>query len=93
MMTYNELTNKYDVVDLTNSLKLSDLMSELPQNCIFIKGKTGCGGTTLALKSSDKYLIIMPYISNVRNKEVTKLGAFVYNGDYSQIDKNCNIRR
>lgn len=88
MMTYNELTNKYDVVDLTNSLKLSDLMSELPQNCIFIKGKTGCGGTTLALKSSDKYLIIMPYISNVRNKEVTKLGAFVYNGDYSQIDKN-----
>lgn len=88
MMNYNELTGEYDVVDLTNSLKLSDLMSELPKNCVFLKGKTGCGGTTLALRSSENYLILMPYISNVKNKEVTESGAFVYNGDYSQIDKN-----
>lgn len=88
MIEFNEITGEYDVVDLTNSLKLSDLMSELPKNCIFLKGKTGCGGTTLALKSSENYLILMPYISNVKNKEVTENGAFVYNGDYSQIDKN-----
>lgn len=31
----NPLTGKYDVVDLTNSLKLSDLMSELPKTVYF----------------------------------------------------------
>lgn len=82
---YNQLTGEYDIVDLTNSLKLSDIMESLPKNCIFLKGKPGCGGTTLALHSSEKYLILMPYISNVKNKEVSEEGAFVYTGNYSQI--------
>lgn len=86
----NPLTGKYDVVDLTNSLKLSDLMSELPKNCIFLKGKTGCGGTTLALRSDEPYIILMPFISNVKNKELTENGAFIYNGDYTDLQNKPN---
>lgn len=84
----NPLTGKYDVVDLTNSLKLGDVMDSLPKNCVFLKGKTGCGGTTLALRSSEPYIILMPYISNVKNKELTEEGAFVYSGDYSSLEGN-----
>lgn len=28
---------------------LAEKMKDLPMNCLFDKGKTGCGGTTIAL--------------------------------------------
>jgi hypothetical protein len=40
----------------------------LPPKCIFDKGKTGCGGTTIALTSSDNYVIAVPFIALVKNK-------------------------
>lgn len=82
-LNLNPLTGMYDLIDLNNSRHLSDFIDELPKNCIFIKGKTGCGGTTLALHSKEKYLILMPFVSSVRNKQAKEAGAFIYNGDYS----------
>lgn len=47
---------------------LSDKISELPKNCLFDKGKVGCGGTTLAIEGSEPYVIAVPYASLVENK-------------------------
>lgn len=47
---------------------LSEVMNELPENCIFNKGKVGCGGTTIAINSADNYIIIVPFISLIDSK-------------------------
>ena len=47
---------------------LSDLRKELPVNCLFDKGKVGCGGTTLAIESNVPYVICVPFVSLVDNK-------------------------
>ena len=47
---------------------LSEFMEELPENCIFNKVLTGCGGTTVALKSKSKYVICVPFVSLIENK-------------------------
>lgn len=44
-------------------------MEELPINYIFEKGKTGCGGTELAIRNSKPTIIAMPYVSLVKNKK------------------------
>lgn len=43
-------------------------MTELPTNCMFYKGITGCGGTELALRDGKHTIIAMPFISLVGNK-------------------------
>jgi len=43
-------------------------MQEIPVNCIFDKGITGCGGTELALSNNKNTIIAMPYVSLVQNK-------------------------
>lgn len=47
---------------------LSEVMTELPKNCLFDKGKVGCGGTTIALTSKENYIICVPFVSLIRNK-------------------------
>jgi hypothetical protein len=47
---------------------LSDFMTELPVNCLFDKGKTGCGGTTTALEDKKNTIIAMPYVNVIKNK-------------------------
>lgn len=47
---------------------LSEAMSELPKNCLFDKGKVGCGGTTIALTNSENYVIAVPFVSLIENK-------------------------
>ena len=44
---------------------------EIPTNCIFNKGKTGCGGTELAINQRGHTIIAMPYVNLVKNKEIT----------------------
>jgi hypothetical protein len=51
-----------------NSKYLSDFMNELPANCVFNKGVTGCGGTTLELRANRPSIIAMPTISLINNK-------------------------
>jgi len=43
-------------------------MTEIPPNCIFDKGRTGCGGTELALTNGKHTIIVMPYVNLVVNK-------------------------
>jgi len=48
-----------------------DLFQEkgLPSNCLFDKGKTGCGGTTIALAPEQgDYVIAVPFIALILNK-------------------------
>lgn len=47
---------------------LSEVVRALPKNCLFDKGKVGCGGTSLAIESEDAYVICVPFISLVENK-------------------------
>lgn len=48
---------------------LSQLYSELPSNCLFNKGITGCGGTTVEINSQRNSIICVPNISLVLNKQ------------------------
>lgn len=48
---------------------LSECIKELPSNCIFNKGITGSGGTTLEIKSNRHSIICVPNISLVLNKQ------------------------
>ena len=60
---------------------LSDVMTELPVNCLFNKGITGCGGTTIALNNSIPTVICVPYISLADNKadqSKTNKGLYPY---------------
>ena len=47
---------------------LSDIMQELPVNCLFNKGKTGCGGTELVLRGKKNAIIAVPYVNLILNK-------------------------
>ena len=43
-------------------------MEDLPHNCIFNKVVTGCGGTTVALKNDEDYIIAVPTTELIINK-------------------------
>ena len=47
---------------------LSENLSDLPHNVIFGKSIVGCGGTTIAIRNQENYIITVPYVSLVQNK-------------------------
>lgn len=51
---------------------LSDFMDKLPSNCIFLKGATGVGGTSLALADDSNCIIAMPTRNTVESKRVIR---------------------
>jgi len=53
----------------SNLKYLSDVISEIPSGYIINKGATGCGGTTMELKSNRDSIIVMPFINVIKNKE------------------------
>lgn len=53
---------------MKTNIYLSDLINELPINCLFDKGKVGCGGTSLAIECNKPYVICVPFVSLVENK-------------------------
>lgn len=44
------------------------ILDDLPYNCIFNKVVTGCGGTTIALKNGENYVIAVPTTELIENK-------------------------
>lgn len=66
---------------------LGQLWVRLPNKCILNKGVTGCGGTTVELKSNRNSIILVPTVELVRNKTDLKNGIFGLSGDI----KNTNI--
>lgn len=59
---------------------LSEAISNLPSNCLFDKGKVGCGGTTIALKNNQPYVIAVPFRSLIDNK-VSQYNGLVFGVD------------
>jgi hypothetical protein len=49
-------------------LSESKNIKQLPKNCLFDKGRVGCGGTTLAIESNEPYVIAVPFVSLIENK-------------------------
>lgn len=47
---------------------LSDEFNNIPSRCLFNKGITGCGGTTLEIESKRNSVILVPNINLVLNK-------------------------
>ena len=45
----------------------------LPPKCIFDKGKVGCGGTTIALRSLQDYVIAVPFVAMIKSKVLGEL--------------------
>jgi len=47
---------------------LDEIMDDLPDNVRFNKKVTGCGMTSVALENDVRYVVVMPYVSLVKNK-------------------------
>ena len=53
-------------------------MEDLPQNCIFNKVVTGCGGTTIVLFNERDYIISVPTTELITNKTgLTEAGVTI----------------
>ena len=48
---------------------LSEVITELPNDCLFMKGSVGAGGTTIALTENRNTIIAVPYTEMIKNKE------------------------
>lgn len=69
----SQVVSGHGIHDIDCKIYLSEFLSDLGDNCIFEKGSTGCGGTTLALNQNDRHVIIaMPTKNTVESKEVIR---------------------
>jgi hypothetical protein len=81
-MTIN--TKLYVQIDCGNKKYLSEVEAfkdGLPKNCLFHKGMTGVGGTTIALNDDYPTVICLPFKSVIDNKvhqSMDKPGSFIY---------------
>lgn len=69
-------------IKIKNCRYLSEFISELPSNCLINKGITGCGGTTVELKSKRNSIILCPSKNLVTSKSE--------NSPYLGVDGNVN---
>ncbi|MEI6847020.1 MAG: hypothetical protein WCK32_03130 [Chlorobiaceae bacterium] len=67
-MSQNEENYSFTVPEGESYLSIENYPYGLPPNCIFDKGKVGCGATTIALKCQHDYVIAVPLIFLIRNK-------------------------
>ena len=56
-------------------------MTEIPTNCVFNKGITGCGATTLAIKQPGNTILAMPFVGLVDNKVASNPELLGIHGD------------
>lgn len=56
----------------TDMVYLSDFLQELPNDCVFLKGVTGCGATSLALADRNHCIIALPTRNTVMSKWVIR---------------------
>lgn len=64
------MSEKTVIPALKGTKYLSEIQNftQIPENCLFNKGITGCGATELAICNSIPTIIAMPTIELVRNK-------------------------
>jgi len=51
-----------------NTKYLSEYLEDLPHNVIFGKNLVGSGGTTIAIRNKENYIIAVPYVTLIQNK-------------------------
>lgn len=56
------------MITLNKGQYLSDVMDEIPSNCILSKRIPGCGATTLELKANRNSIIIVPNVPVIKSK-------------------------
>lgn len=69
-------------IHIDRNCYLSEILSLVPTHCLINKGITGCGGTTLELKSERNSIILCPTKNLVTSK--SSLGYFGVDGDVSK---------
>lgn len=64
------MSEKTIIPALKGTKYLSEIknFTQIPENCLFDKGRTGCGAIELAIRNSLPTIIAMPTIEQVRNK-------------------------
>lgn len=77
---------------------LSEVMPVLPPNCLFDKGRVGCGGTSIAIEGDDAYVIAVPYTALIKDKVAQYNGELPHERYHGQIcgvmagvDEDCVI--
>ena len=68
----------------SNNHFLLDFIDKLPSHCLINKGITGCGGTTVELKSKRNSIILCPTKNLVTSKSA--LGYFGVDGDVTKTE-------
>jgi len=63
------MKDRVKYINAGSSQYLGDFMKDLPENVMLNKVITGCGGTTVALKSKHPYVIAVPFNTLRENKE------------------------
>ena len=56
------------MITLHEGQYLSDVMSEIPSNCILSKRIPGCGATTLELETQRNSIIVVPNVPVIKSK-------------------------
>jgi hypothetical protein len=56
-------------------------MTQIPVNCVFNKGITGCGATTLAINQPGHTILAMPFQGLVENKVASSPNLLGVHGD------------
>jgi len=51
-----------------SSKRLSEILTDFPDNCYVNKKITGCGGTTLVLRNNIDYIVLVPYVNLLKSK-------------------------
>lgn len=64
----------HEIIAPKGARYLSDFMDELPDHCLFDKSITGCGGTTIEIKSKHNSIIAVP----TRNLAISKASDTIF---------------
>ena len=56
------------MITLHKGQYLSDVMSEIPSDCILSKRIPGCGATTLELETQRNSIIVVPNVPVIKSK-------------------------
>ncbi|MBD8348795.1 hypothetical protein [Dysgonomonas sp. HGC4] len=67
------------------------IMDDLPHNCIFNKVVTGCGGSTIALRNNENYVIAVPTTELIINKLYPSIDFNGNSIDVDNIDKKAGL--
>ena len=57
------------VIKSNGSKFIGEFMEDLPDNVMLNKVTTGCGMTSLVLENDVNYVLVVPYVSLIKNKK------------------------